>query len=39
MGYLVHHQVQKLSNRKEAQCEDYQKNPSESCHAAQLRIG
>lgn len=25
MGYLVHHQVQKLSNRKEAQCEDYQK--------------
>lgn len=25
MGYLVHHQVQRLSNRKEAQCEDYQK--------------
>ncbi len=40
MGYLVHHQVQRLSNRKEAQCEDYQKKAIRklSCRSVKDRL-
>lgn len=40
MGYLVHHQVQRLSNRKEAQCEDYQKKTIRklSCRSVKDRL-